>query len=106
MSLADDLKKAFTLIRQLQDAINGKTVRSGSNTVTFTASGVSSTRTVTHELGATPASIQLTDIDSSGRVVSRVVNGSVNDTTFQVVARSDDESAISGTATFYWSAST
>jgi hypothetical protein len=48
--MSNVIDTAFTLIRQLQGAIGGKTIRSGTETLTFSASTDSGAVTVTHGL--------------------------------------------------------
>jgi len=101
MSLASDIQRAFTLIRQLQGALDGKTIRVGTGTLVFTASTDSADATITHGLGTMPTTVlacaasapNFTDIPSFNA-------HTLGATTFLMNGRKAAASTVN--VTFYW----
>lgn len=98
--MASSLDRLWSLIRQLQGAMGGKSERSGSSTLTFTASNLSDVPTITHGLGFEPTEVF---VSTSSRVVhAGYVAGSADDTTFQVAGYHLTLATPTTTATVYW----
>jgi hypothetical protein len=55
--MSDRLDRLASLIRQLQGALDGKAIQTGTVTFTFTASTFSAVQTVSHGLGRTPVAV-------------------------------------------------
>jgi hypothetical protein len=89
------------LIRQLQGALNGQTIRAGSVAVTFSASDTSDTETVTHGLGVTPVSIQAQAVIFTPGIFAVVDPASIDDESFDLRAltRSGNHT---GDVTIHW----
>jgi hypothetical protein len=99
--MSNVIDRAFTLIRQLQGALDGKTIRAGSDTLTFAASTNSGTITVTHGLGATPGQVVATakNAPAFGNIpVCHTAN--YTDTTFQM--NGETKSAFTGSVAVSW----
>lgn len=100
--MADDTGRLGSLIRQLQGALGGKTIKVGTDTVTFTAATNSAAKTVTHGLGTTPVAITAFGIGDTG--VLGIFYDCINtpgSTSFDIVGYRP-AGAISGTKTFTW----
>lgn len=96
----DELKRLWSLIRQVQGALGGRTVRSGSTTITFTASNLSDVPTVTHDLGGTPSEVI---VSTNSRVIHAAsVSGSIDATSFQVAGYHLTLATPTTTCTVYW----
>lgn len=98
-SLAADLQRAFSLIRQVQGALDGQAIRSGVAVVTFSASTSSAATTVQHGLDTAPTSIQLT-CESTGD--ARATYSAVDADSFDVKAHVS--LATTGNANVSWTA--
>lgn len=84
MSIAGDIARLATLVRQLQGALGGMAVVAGTTTCTFTASTVSDTVTVTHGIGRVPT---VTTGSTNSNVKWAVFNKTA--TTFDILGRAD-----------------
>jgi hypothetical protein len=89
------------LVRQLQGALDGKSIRCGSGTLTFPGGSTFTNETlVTHNLGTTPDAVLITG--TFGATMVSVNN--IGATTFDALGRTIDGStppaATSGT--FWW----
>jgi hypothetical protein len=101
MSLDADIGRLGSLIRQLQGALGGRTVRGGAGTVTFPGASVSNVATVTHGLGRTPAQVFIQGSGNGFRFSADIT--ALNGTTFSFVAEAVDGGAKGpGGATFNW----
>ena len=91
---------------ELDAAVNGKKIRSGTGTVTWAGgSPFSATTTVTHGLGATPTAVIATCIAGSVSVGAyQALN--FTPTTFDVKAEYASGATTAGSQTFSWIAST
>jgi len=98
-----NLERAFTLIRQLQGAMEGKTNRSGASNVTYPgASTFSNTKSVTHGLGKAPSEVQVTPYGTRWATVNLM---SVDASQFTVQFQVNDTSVSPSSGTvqaFYW----
>jgi hypothetical protein len=91
------------LIRQLQGALDGKSVRVGTATLTYTAAAVSAAATVNHGLGVTPDFVIAGGTTSAAdRHVVNYVAGSRNSTSFQLQSEVADGSAVSLSISVFW----
>lgn len=91
------------LIRQLQGALDGKSIRIGTATLTYTASATSAATTIPHGLGTTPTHIN--SIGTTGLAKLHVVNyvsGSRNGTDFQLQSETRDGAAVTGSISVFW----
>jgi hypothetical protein len=88
-----DLARAFSLIRQLQGALNGKTFRAGAFSGTTNGSG-EVVITVPHGMSNIPTAVLLTTNSSSGvQITARAIN--VGATTFDAYVVRSAAAAIS-----------
>lgn len=87
----------------LLNLLGSKNWRSGSDTLTFSASTQSTNKVVTHGLGAEPTAVLAVARGAVGNVFCLITAKS--STTFTVVGI-DKDTARTGTETFYWIAST
>jgi hypothetical protein len=95
------LDRLWPLIRQLQGALDGRTIRSGTETLTWSASANSGTVTVTHGLPAAPTEVTATSKGAPG--FGNIPNCNVfaiSDTTFALNA--EVKTAFSGSVTVSW----
>lgn len=105
MSVADDLRRAFALIRQLQGALGGKSLDGGSNTVSFPGGSPNSTqKTISHTLGRIPSSVVLTPESTSTPIAMYWVAGTFTTTGFDVIGKTTAGGNASGTVNFMWEA--
>lgn len=93
------LQRLWSLVRQVQGNLDGKTIRSGTDTVTFTASQSSATKTITHGLPSTPTAIVMTT--GTGTAGITLNYHTVTATTFGVSGFSAP-GALTGTYPFSW----
>ena len=77
-------------------------VRFGTDTLSFSASATSATKTVTHGLGTTPVAAMAICNVSSDYIVLGTIDGSLNDETFQLAGRTNGGGSITATPRFYW----
>jgi hypothetical protein len=94
-----DTDRLAVLIRQLQGALGGLSIRSGSATLQFTASATANV-TVTHGLTDTPTSVVATvDVSGTANHIHAEVF-SVGATTFRIQGFAT--ASITDTHTVYW----
>lgn len=100
MSVQSEFARLGALIRQLQGALGGKTIRGGQAACVFTASAVSAVAVVAHGLGTTPTEVTFGALDLN---VDGVALVGLDATNLSIQARYTG--AVSGTATIMWHAS-
>lgn len=98
---AGDFQRHASLIRQLQGALGGMTIRGGTSTVAFTASTDSANQTVAHGLGRPPLAVVAcaATAPAFGDIPAFNAYG-FTDTTFGINARKPTASTIN--VGFYW----
>lgn len=91
------LEARVVALEAAEVSING-----GSDTVVFSGSATSATKTVNHGLSGTPRAIEVWNADSPTVIDVHYVDGSKNSTSFQAVGRADDGAVTTGSITFFW----
>lgn len=94
-------QRIWSLVRQLQTALAGRTIRSGTATLTFSASTNSTGTVVTHGLGKVPTEVVATSLSAPafGRIPNCTTT-TYTDTTFTL--NGEVKTAFSGTADVCW----
>jgi hypothetical protein len=90
------------LIGQLQGALGGKTIRVGTDTMTWTASTDAGPKTIAHGLGRAPVVVFVTNGDTVGSYpgIAAFTVLNVSATTFDTYGRT--AGAITGTKAIFW----
>jgi len=95
-------ERLWSLIRQLQGAMDGKANRSGSDTVTWSGSSTfSSAKSITHGLGKAPSEVQITPFGSVWAVPA-VTSISATTITVQLQANDTAVNPSAGSQGFSW----
>jgi hypothetical protein len=84
------------LIRQLQGALGGRTIRAGVTTASFTASALSTDMSVDHGLPTTPIAVVVSSQDRQAKA------GAFGYTSTQFTLRAKYDSVITGTIDVAW----